>query len=434
MVYSSPNETPLNYDVVIVGGGIVGLTLAAALRESGLRIALVEANEREKGLRRRRAYAVTLLSGRIFSGLGIWNRVLPDITTFKTIRLADADCGAAIDLSPGDLGTDELGYVAEHSVLVRELYDLLDEADHVSWFCPAEVKQVHYGAGYAEVVLEQQTSSDVLGKSSNPVPEAAASESGALDRQTLHLRSRLVVAADGSRSPLRQDAGISTYGWAYWQSCVTAVIRPEYSHDNIAREHFWPSGPFATLPLPGNRCQIVLTAPHAEAQRLLNVDKEEFLAELNRRYDHQLGHLEMEGDRFLFPVKLMHSSAYVRHRLALVGDAAHSCHPVGGQGLNLGIRDAAVLAQVLQDAAHRGEDIGKISVLRRYERWRRRENWFVLAFTDVLDRAFSNRWIVITPLRRLGLRVMRQVGVLKYLALRLMTGLAGRSPNIARLR
>ncbi|MGB3496186.1 MAG: FAD-dependent hydroxylase [Elainellaceae cyanobacterium] len=420
----STSVTLLDYDVVIVGGGIVGLTFAAALQDSGLRLALVEANPREVGLQRRRAYAVTLLSGRIFSGLGIWKQILPDITTFETIQLADAHCGAAIDLKPKDLGTNELGYVAEHCVLVRELYELLDKSNHVTWFCSAQVKQVSYHADGADVVLEKRASSGSA--------QGTPAEQSTTPHQTVHLRSRLVVAADGSQSPLRKAAGIRTHGWAYWQSCVTAVIRPELSHGNIAREHFWPSGPFATLPLSDNRCQIVLTAPHAEAQRLLQIDKAEFLDELNRRYDHQLGQLTMEGDRFLFPVKLMHSSSYVRHRLALAGDAAHSCHPVGGQGLNMGIRDAASLAQVIDEAVGRGEDIGSIQVLKRYERWRKRENWPVLAFTDVLDRAFSNTWVLVTPLRRLGLRVMRQMSVVKYLALRFMTGLAGRSPNITR--
>ncbi len=418
------SDRPLDYDMVIVGGGIVGLTLAAALKDSGLRLALVEARPKELGLQRRRAYAVTLLSGRIFAGLGIWKRILPDVTTFKTIRLADADCNAAVDLHPSDLGTDELGYVAEHSVLVRELYALLEQSSHVTWFCPAQMNHVCYDSDGADIILEQRTSSTQTREESEADPSTST--------QTLHLRSRLVIAADGSQSPLRQEAGIRTHGWPYWQSCVTAVIRPERSHENIAREHFWPSGPFATLPLTDNRCQIVLTAPHAEAQRLLNVNKDDFLEELNRRYGHQLGRLEMEGDRFLFPVKFMHSSAYVRPHLALVGDAAHSCHPVGGQGLNLGIRDAASLAQVIQEAARRGEDIGSLDVLKRYERWRKRENWLVLGFTDVLDRAFSNTWAVVTPLRRLSLRMMRQFSAIKYWALRFMTGLTGRSPDISK--
>ncbi len=417
---------------MIVGGGIVGLTLASVLKASGLRIALVESRPQAAALENRRAYAITLMSGRIFDGLGIWQDILPQITTFKTIRLADADCHAVVNLQPKDLGTPELGHVAEHRVLANALYQFLgqeisnsdalgeatepssvdgydcgdftdDDNAGVTFHCPARVKEVTYQRDWVDVRVEEG------------------------DRLR-HLRTRLVVAADGSRSPLRQQANIGTFGWPYWQSCVTAVIQPEKSHNNIAREHFWPSGPFATLPLRNNRCQIVLTAPHDQAKAFLDMDEQDFLAELDRRYGHQLGRLTLVGDRVLFPVKLMHSHRYVRPRLALIGDAAHSCHPVGGQGLNLGIRDAAALAQVLTAAHREGRDIGSLSILKKYERWRKLENWVILGFTDMLDRSFSNTHVIIMPLRRLGLRLMAVLKPLKHLSLSLMTGMAGRWP------
>ncbi|MEB3357553.1 MAG: FAD-dependent hydroxylase [Synechococcales bacterium] len=403
----SSSANSIDYDIAIVGGGIVGLTLACALKTSGLRVALIEAKPREAGLLRHRAYALTLLSGRIFEGLGVWGEILPQITTFQTIRLADAKHPTVIDLQPTDLGTQELGYVAEHQVLVQALYHCLEGATQVTWRCPAEVVSVQPLRDYTEVTLL---------------------EAG----QPHTLRAQVLVAADGSRSPLRDRLGIQTTGWKYWQSCVTAVIRPEKAHGDIAREHFWPSGPFATLPLPDNRCQIVLTAPHAEAKRFLEMDVQDFLSELDRRYDHQLGRLELVGDRYLFPVQLMHSRQYVQPRLALVGDAAHCCHPVGGQGLNLGIRDAAALAQVLQAAHQRGEDLGSLAVLQRYQHWRRWENWIILWFTDLLDRSFSNTLFPILVARRWGLNLMARLGLLRSLALRLMTGLSGKLPDLAR--
>ncbi|NEQ27002.1 MAG: FAD-dependent hydroxylase, partial [Microcoleus sp. SIO2G3] len=253
-----------------------------------------------------------------------------------------------------------------------------------------------------------------------------------IDGQTTQIASRLLVAADGAKSPIRAAAGIQTHGWQYWQSCITAVICPEQSHGAIAREHFWSSGPFATLPLPNNRCQIVLTAPHAEAEALMQIDEQAFLAELDRRYAGKFGKLTLEGKRLLFPVQLMHSDRYTQPRLALIGDAAHCCHPVGGQGLNLGIRDAAALAQVILQAHDRQEDIGLPSVLRRYERWRKLENLTILGFTDLLDRFFSTAWWPIVLLRRSGLRLMRQVRPLRSIALRLMTGLSGRHPQLAK--
>ncbi|MGF1538664.1 MAG: FAD-dependent hydroxylase [Elainellaceae cyanobacterium] len=403
---TQPKTPVLQTDVAIVGGGIVGMTLAAALSRSGLHITLIDASLREAGLQRERAYAITLLSGRIFENLGIWQAILPDITTFDTIRLADARCPAAINLRPQDLGTQALGYVGEHRVLVRELLRYLDGAANVRWLCPAKVVSTADCGESALLIVED-------------------------DQQSYSVQAKLVVAADGSRSQLRQQAGIGTLGWRYWQSCVTAVIRPEKPHGNIAREHFWPSGPFATLPLPDNRCQIVLTAPHAEAERLMALDEEDFLAVLGDRYDGALGQLELLNQRQLFPVKLMHSRRYVQPRLVLIGDAAHCCHPVGGQGLNLGIRDAAALAQTLAMAHGRGQDIGALGVLKRYERWRQVENLAILGFTDLLDRSFSNSWPPLVLLRRLGLRLMARLRPLRWLALRLMTGLAGRLPRLS---
>ncbi|MDX2215800.1 MAG: FAD-dependent hydroxylase [Oculatellaceae cyanobacterium bins.114] len=397
----------VDYDVAIAGGGIVGLTLACALQHTGLRIALIEAKPREVGLNHRRAYHITLMSSRIFAGLGVWNAILPHITTFRQIRLAEEFHPAVVNLCPQDLGTPALGYVAEHHVLLKALYDRLEQATHVNWVCPAEVIQADYTSDRVKLTVER-----------------------AGTRQSL--TARLLVAADGARSPIRQQAGIGTHGWQYWQSCITAVIRPEKSHGDIAREHFWSSGPFATLPLPDNRAQIVLTAPHAEAKAWMAVDNEQFLAELNRRYDGQLGHLELESDRQLFPVQLMQSDRYISSRLALVGDAAHCCHPVGGQGLNMGIRDVAALADVIKTAAQHQEDVGNLQVLKRYERWRKFENLTILGFTDFLDRCFSNRWFPLVTVRRLGLQIMRSVRPLRSLALRLMTGSMGRTPTLAK--
>jgi 2-octaprenyl-6-methoxyphenol hydroxylase len=393
----------VDYDLAIVGGGIVGLTLACALRDSGLKVALIDAGSLESGLQRRRAYHISLMSGQILSSLGLWEQIVPHITTFHQIQLADADYPVMVRLQPDDLGTPALGYVAEHRVLVQALHTNLQEADPIAWLCSTEVVGATYGPDTVTLTLRHQG-------------------------QDYSLQTRLVVAADGARSPLRQQAGISTHGWQYWQSCITAVIRPEKSHGNIAREHFWSSGPFATLPLPENRAQIVLTAPHADAQALMQLADADFLAELEHRYRGQLGRLELVGDRALFPVQLMHSDRYVSDRLVLVGDAAHCCHPVGGQGLNAGIRDVAALAEVLKIAQVQKEDIGALSVLQRYERWRRWENLTILGFTDLLNRCFSNSWWPLVVMRRLGLWALRAVRPLKKMALRLMTGLSGRYP------
>jgi 2-octaprenyl-6-methoxyphenol hydroxylase len=400
-----PHQT-FDYDVAIAGGGIVGATLACALKNSGLRVVLIEAQPPSLAVARRQAYALSLLSGRILQGIGVWDKILPQITTYQQIRLSDAAHPGIVQFHPSDLGMNDLGYVGEHRPLLQSLYEFLADCPNVSWLCPAEVVNVEYQPSGVEIKLR-------------------------VDGEIRQLRSRLIVAADGARSHIRTAAGIGTHGWKYWQSCVTVRIKPEKSHNNTAFERFWPSGPMGVLPLPDNRCQVVWTAPHAEAQALKELDEKEFLALLEHRTGGLLGRLELDSDRLLFPVQLMQSDRYTQSRLALIGDAAHCCHPVGGQGMNLGIRDAAALAQVLHDAHQRGEDIGDIRILKRYERWRKTENLVILGFTDFLDRLFSNRWLPVVAVRRLGLWGLRTVQPLKVLALRLMTGLLGRHPQVA---
>ena len=399
-------QPSFDYDLAIVGGGIVGSTLACALKNSGLSVVLIEAQPPSVEAKKPQAYNLSLLSGRIFQGIGVWDKILPQTTTYQQIRLSDADHAGIVQFHLTDLGTDALGYIGEHRLVLNSLYEFLADCPNISWLCPAEVVEVEYQASGVEIKVK-------------------------VDGTQRQVRSRLIVAADGARSRIRTSAGISTKGWQYWQSCVTARIKTEKPHNNTAFERFWPSGPMGVLPLSGNRCQVVWTAPHAEAQALKDLDENEFLKLLEQRSGGLLGHLELESQRFLFPVQLMQSDRYTQSRLALIGDAAHCCHPVGGQGLNMGIRDAAALAQVLQDAGGRGEDIGDVQVLKRYERWRKLENWAILGFTDFLDRMFSNSWLPLVTTRRLGLLMLRRIHPLKTLALRLMTGLLGRSPQLA---
>lgn len=403
---TSATQPSVEYDLAIVGGGVAGATLACALRDSGLRAIVIEAQPQSAAVAKRQAYAISLLSGRIFEGIGVWQTVLSQIATFRQIRLSDANHPGVVSFHPTDVGTQALGYVAEHRPLLSSLYEFLADCPNVSWLCPAKVADVQYETSGATIEVE-------------------------LANERRQIRTRLVVAADGARSRIRTAAGISTHGWQYWQSCVTARIRTEKSHNNTAFERFWSSGPMGVLPVAENLCQVVWTAPHAEAQALRDLDEAEFLAKLEHRTGGLLGRLELDSQRLVFPVQLMQSDRYVRSRLALIGDAAHCCHPVGGQGLNMGIRDAAALAQVLLDAIARGEDIGNLQVLQRYERWRKLENWVILGFTDFLDRLFSNNWLPLVAIRRLGLLMLRRIHPLKSLVLRLMTGLLGRSPRLA---
>lgn len=395
-----------DYDIAVVGGGIVGLTLACALKNSGLKIVLMEAKPQSVAAAKGQAYNISLLSERIFQDIGVWDKILPQVTTYRHIRLSDADHPGIVQFYPTDLGTDALGYVAEHQVLLTSLQELLQTCPNVSWLCPAEVTQANYSDSGVEIQLNQNG-----------------------EHRTI--RTRLLIGADGAKSRIRESAGIRTRGWQYWQSCVVATIKPEKSHNNTAFERFWPSGPTGILPLPGNRCRVVWTAPHAEAEALSKLDEKEFIEKLERRMGGLLGKLELEGSRFVFQVQLMQSDRYTLPRLALIGDAAHCCHPVGGQGINMGIRDAGALAEIIQTAHQKGEDIGDIQVLKRYESWRKRENLAILGFTDFLDRVFSNNWLPVVAARRFGLWILRTVPPIKVYALQLMTGLRGRPPELA---
>lgn len=404
---ASEQSKKLDYDVAIVGGGIVGLTFACALKDSGLRVALIEAKTDSAAVNRGQAYHINLMSSRIFEGIGVWEQMQSQVTPIQQIRLSDAEYPGVVQFLPEDLNATVLGYVADHGVVLEALRNFLRQCPNVSYLCPAEVVQVDYQADQVKLELMQNGEKKCIS-------------------------AQLLVAADGARSPIRQQAGIRADGWQYWQSCVVAFIQPEKPHHNIAYERFWESGPFAILPMPNNTCRIVWTAPKAEAKEILALSDDEFLAQLKQRYGDQMGELSLIGQRHLFPVHLMHSRSYTLPRLALIGDAAHCCHPVGGQGVNLGIRDAAALAQVLQDATQKRQDLGLLTVLRRYDRWRFLENLMILGFTDVLDRLFSNSLFPLVVLRRAGLWVLQSIQPVKVFALKLMTGLLGRSPEIAK--
>ncbi|RZM82472.1 FAD-dependent hydroxylase [Leptolyngbya iicbica] len=397
-------------DIAIVGGGVVGTTLAAALAGSGLSVLIIEAQTLEGAAARERGYALSPLSGQILDGIGVWERIFPYIGKYHDIYLSDADCPRLVKFHPQDLGTEFLGYVGEHRIMLSALQDFINsERETVQWLCPAQLQQVTYQS--EAVILDVE-----------------------VEGQLQQVRSRLVVGADGPQSYIRQTAGIQTWGWKYWQSCLTFMITHTAPRNDIAFERFWPDGPMGVLPLTGDRYHIVWTAPHAEAKALQNMEEDEFLAELEYYTGGFLGKLTLTSDRRVFPVQLFQSRQYVRPRVALVGDAAHRCHPVAGQGLNLGIRDAAALAQVLTTAWARGEDLGNLAVLRRYERWRKVENLAILGFTDFLDRIFSNHWWPILQIRRLGLWLLRNVPPFKVLALKFMTGFWGRRPTLAQAR
>lgn len=404
---NDPIDTEVDVDVAIVGGGIVGTTLAVALKNSGLSVALIEAQTESEAIAKGQAYAIHLGSKKVWQQIQIWDAIEPNLERFNHVHVSDADYPHIVKFKPQDLNQKPLGYVAEHHILLEAFLKFLHhECPNVKLYSPCRVVDIRTQS--ATVSIQLQPSSP-KGNERQSIPNV--------------IHARLLVGADGAQSKIRQLAGIQVRGKHYHQSCLVATIGTEQSHCNIAYEKFWPSGPFAILPAQVDRCRIVWTAPHQEAHALLKLSDDEFIQRLQHRYGDKMGQLKLLSQRYIFPAQIQHAKQYVRHRLALVGNAAHTCHPVGGQGLNLGIQDAATLANILSQAHQNNHDVGDLRVLKIYERQRKHQNFLSLSFTDLLNQIFSNEIPVIQVLRRLGLRLMRSVPILRITALKFMAGL-----------
>jgi 2-octaprenyl-6-methoxyphenol hydroxylase len=244
--------------------------------------------------------------------------------------------------------------------------------------------------------------------------------------------ARLLVGADGARSVVREAAGIAVHGWDYDQSAIVTTVAHERDHNGRAEEHFLPAGPFAILPLTGKRSSIVWTESKAEAARIVALPDAEFHAELETRFGLKLGDIEVAGPRRAFPLGLFTARSFVADRLALIGDAAHIIHPIAGQGLNMGLRDAAALAEVIADAARLGLDPGDANTLERYQRWRRFDTMSMGVATDGLNRLFSNRSDGLRAVRDLGLGLVERMPALKRVFIREAAGFTGEVPRLLR--
>jgi 2-octaprenyl-6-methoxyphenol hydroxylase len=246
------------------------------------------------------------------------------------------------------------------------------------------------------------------------------------------ISARLLVGADGARSQIREQAGIASHGWNYGQSAIVCTVEHERDHEGRAEEHFLPAGPFATLPLTGHRSSIVWTEKADEAERVVALPDNEFHDELEKRFGLHLGDLKVAGARRAFPLGLFTARAFIAERIALVGDAAHIIHPIAGQGLNMGLRDVAALAEAVADAARLGLDIGGPDVLERYQRWRRFDTAMMGVATDSLNRLFSNRSDVLRLIRDVGLGLVERMPPLKRMFIREAAGFTGEVPKLMR--
>jgi 2-octaprenyl-6-methoxyphenol hydroxylase len=391
-------------DVVIVGGGLIGLTLGLAFAKAGLSPAVIDraapaafVDEAFDG----RASAIAYASCRALEGLGIWHHVA-EAEPIREIRVSDDESPLFLHYDHTEIGDAPFGHMVENRVMRRALYAALEEAPAVQLIAPAEVRAVNCGETTAEVHLANGR----------------------------RLRAPLVVAADGKDSPIRRAADIRSFGWRYPQDGIVCTVKHERPHYGIAEERFLPAGPFAILPLTENRVSLVWTERADLAPTIMALGDAGFQAELEARFGDYLGPLTPVGPRWRYPLGFHLAETYVRPRLALIGDAAHLIHPIAGQGLNLGLRDVAALAEVAADATRLGLDIGGLPVLERYQRWRRFDNLLFAGITDGLNRLFSNPIAPVRLARDLGLAAVNRMPPLKRFFMRHARGTIGELPRL----
>jgi len=402
--------TNADYDLVIAGGGMVGSTLACALGDADFKIALLESAPLE-GIRPGeesdlRVSAVNRASQRIFAAVGAWSGMTAwRVSPFRDMRVWDAGGFGQIHFDSATLGEPLLGWIIENRVIQYALLERVRQLPAVDLLCPAALETAW--------------------------PEDAGGWRVRLtDRR--EFTTRLLVGADGAQSKVRELAEIDTRGWSYHQKALVANVRTAEPHQETAWQRFLPTGPLAFLPLHDGRCSIVWSTTPEQADQLLALDEYDFAHMLTEAFERRLGEIVQVGPRGAFPLRLQHARAYVKPGLALIGDAAHVVHPLAGQGVNLGLLDAATLAEVLLDGLAAGHEVGALRVLRRYERWRKSDNLPMLGIMDGFKRLFGNSLPPVRLLRNLGLNLTDAAGPLKNAMARRAMGLEGDLPKLAR--
>jgi len=397
-----------NPDITIVGAGYAGRLLALALSGAsgvGLSLRLVDAAPASIRPGDTRAYAIAAGTVRMLEELGVWQRLEGKTQACSGMQITDSR--AAELVRPAFLTI--AGYVGDgepfaHFVDGRDLQQAILEASDA-----AGLKIEHdFAVSGVEV--------DTYGVS--------------LSGDESH--SRLLVGADGAKSAVRKAAGIKTVGWSYDQGAIITIIETEVPHEGEAIQHFLPGGPFAMLPLPGNRRGIVWTEKTRDAERLSQLGTEEFAAELEQRAGPEVGEITIVEPPRVYPLDLTLARGFVAPRIALIGDAAHRLHPLAGLGLNMGLRDVAALAEVIAEAARRGEDFGSLNVLERYQRWRRFDTVQVAAATEAINRLFSNDLGPLRAVRDVGLGLVDRMAPLKKIFVSEAAGDAGGAPRLLR--
>ncbi|HEY9078563.1 UbiH/UbiF/VisC/COQ6 family ubiquinone biosynthesis hydroxylase [Magnetovibrio sp.] len=403
----------VNADILVIGGGLAGGTLSLALAQHGFAVATVDKEDMagwtDQGFDGR-ASAIALSSQRVLEGVGLWDVIKDETAPIHDIRVADGASPLFLHYDHEELGDEPFGYMVENRSIRKGLNVLVPKTEGLTYFAPNEVVGLQRGKDGVHATLKDGT--------------------------VIH--ADLVVACEGRGSPTRDAAGIKLTKWDYKQAGIVCTVEHERPHDFCAQEHFLPSGPFAILPLPGTkdkpacRSSIVWTERADLWPIMMELDDDDFKEELELRFGDFLGEIEVVGPRFAYPLSLQYAETYIAERLALVADSAHGMHPIAGQGLNMGLRDVAALAEVLVEARRLGQDIGSLAVLEKYERWRRFDNDLMLGVTDALVRLFSNDIEPIKLARDLGMAAVNQLPDMKRFFMRHAMGTVGELPRLMR--
>ncbi|MEE8189640.1 MAG: UbiH/UbiF/VisC/COQ6 family ubiquinone biosynthesis hydroxylase [Kiloniellales bacterium] len=417
----SKKQGTIEAEVLISGGGMVGLSLGIALAGAGAEVAVVDRADPEALMAAPhdgRSSAIARGSQQVLAGIGVWAGLEDQAEPILDIRVSDGRVGRAASSlflhydhcdQTGGEAAGPLGYIVENRAIRGALHARAAKLERLRLIAPASIEALERGAEGVEAVLGDGR----------------------------RLRARLAVSAEGKDSPLRQAAGIRVTRWDYPQCGIVCTVGHEKPHHGVAHEHFLPSGPFALLPMTdgadgGHRSSLVWTERRVLVPAMMALSPAGFARELMRRYGDGLGALRQVGGRWSYPLGLMHAERYVDRRLALIGDAAHVIHPISGQGLNLGLRDVAALAEALMDARRLGRDLGSAQVLARYQRWRRFDNSLLMVVTDGLNRLFSNDLAPLRLARDLGLAAVDRLPPLKRVFMRHAMGLVGDLPRLTR--
>lgn len=397
--------TATDADVLLVGGGLVGGTIACALAARGIAVAVVDMEKPGQADAKQydgRVSAIALTSQRLFARIGVWPALQAFATPIRHIRVAEGNSTDFVHYDSREIGGEPFGFMVENRALKSELGREVSRRDGITLFAPSRIAHLARGPFGVEARLAD----------------------GRL------IRARLAVAADGAASRTRAEAGIGIAKAAYGQTAIVCTVRHERPHQNIAHELFLPSGPFAILPTQGNRSAIVWSDQTNAAAHFARLDEDDFADEIARRAGDFLGRIRLDSPRWTYPLRVQFAHRMVADRLALAGDAAHAMHPVAGQGFNMGLRDAAALASVLGEAKDLGLDLGAAEVLEKYGRWRRFDNGLMLAMTDGIVRLFSNDIGPLRALRGFGLSAVNRIAPLRRLFARHAMGVVGDLPRL----